>query len=47
MLDLTLAKAVRAVPAFRPVHLLPRWLLLLWRAAVRHAERPGPFVPYC
>ena len=25
----------------------PDWLLRVWQAAARHAERPDRFVPYC
>ena len=49
-MELTLAKPIRsnqASAAAQAGRLLPGWTLLLWRAAVRHAERPDRFVPYC
>ncbi|MGZ9032753.1 MAG: hypothetical protein ACXW2G_15385 [Burkholderiaceae bacterium] len=51
MLELTLLKPnpdvrARAAAGRPPGRLLTGWLLRMWRAAARHAERPGRFVPY-
>lgn len=52
MLELTLAKPIHDVRAELVAEslrggILPGWLLRIWQAAARHAERPGRFVPYC
>lgn len=52
MLELTLAKSIpdvgaEAVTGRLQGRFLTSWLVRIWRAAARHAERPDRFVPYC
>lgn len=52
MLELTLAKSIPdaragAVTGRLQGRLFRGWLVRMWQAAARHAERPGRFVPYC
>ena len=49
MSDMTLERTVHSVPtlALPDRHWLTTALVRLWEHAVRHAERPGRYVPYC